>query len=113
MQCNDDHVTRLNFTPDVDQTLGYVFDALNLTRATIDGQVPLIGFCGSPWTLMAYMIEGGGSRTLSKAKTWLFRYPEASHKLLTAITNICVDYLTHQVVVGGAQLLQVRRCVTK
>jgi uroporphyrinogen decarboxylase len=92
----------------VDATLGYVFDALNLTRATIAGQVPLIGFCGSPWTLMAYMIEGGGSRTLSKAKTWLFRYPEASHRLLSAITDVCTKFLTRQVTLGGAQLLQVR-----
>ena len=91
----------------MEATLGYVFDALNLTRATIAGQVPLIGFCGAPWTLMAYMIEGGGSRTLSKAKTWLFRYPEASHRLLDAITNICIEYLTLQVVAGGAQLVQV------
>ncbi len=92
----------------MDATLGYVFDALNLTRATIAGQVPLIGFCGSPWTLMAYMIEGGGSRTLSKAKTWLFRYPEASRRLLSAITDVCIKFLTHQVTLGGAQLLQVR-----
>ena len=42
---------------------------------------------------MAYMIEGGGSRTLSKAKTWLFKYPEASHRLLQALTDIIVDYL--------------------
>lgn len=56
---------------------------------------------------MAYMIEGGGSKTLSKAKTWLYLYPEASHRLLTAITNICIEYLTLQVTIGGAQFLQV------
>ena len=55
---------------------------------------------------MAYMVEGGGSPTLSKAKAWLFRHQEASHKLLQSITDVCVDYLEGQVK-AGAQLLQV------
>ena len=55
---------------------------------------------------MAYMIEGGGSPTLSKAKAWLYRHQEASHKLLQSITDVCVDYLEGQVK-AGAQLLQV------
>ena len=55
---------------------------------------------------MSYMIEGGGSPTLSKAKHWLYRYPDASHSLLHAITDVCVEYLIGQVV-AGAQLLQV------
>ncbi|KAF6762822.1 uroporphyrinogen decarboxylase [Ephemerocybe angulata] len=72
----------------------------------LDGAVPLIGFCGAPWTLFAYMIEGGGSKTLQKAKTWLFRYPEESKALLQRIADVCVDYLVGQVK-AGAQLLQV------
>ena len=40
--------------------------------------VPLIGFCGGPWTLFGYMIEGGGTKTCSKAKRWLYNYPEGS-----------------------------------
>ena len=54
--------------PDVKVALKYVFDALTLTRHKLEGKVPLIGFTGAPWTLMSYMIEGGGSKTLSKAK---------------------------------------------
>ena len=46
---------------------------------------------------MAYMIEGGGSPTLSKPKAWLYRHPEASHQLLQSITDVCVDYLEGQV----------------
>ena len=46
--------------------LKYVFDAITLTRHKLEGKVPLIGFTGAPWTLMAYMIEGGGSKTQSK-----------------------------------------------
>ena len=56
---------------------------------------------------MSYMIEGGGSKTQSKAKKWLYADPEASHKLLQLITDVCVDYLVGQVK-AGAQLLQVK-----
>lgn len=64
---------RLNLAPDVQATLGYVLDAINLTRRDLQGRVPLIGFCGGPWTLMAYMVEGRGSRTFDKSKGWLYK----------------------------------------
>jgi len=99
-------IQKLTLKPDIESTLGYVFDAVNLTRERIAGRVPLIGFSGAPFTLMAYMIEGGGSRTLSKAKTWLFKHPEATHKLLQALTDIIVEYLVGKVK-AGAQMLQV------
>jgi len=92
--------------PDVKQALKYVYDAITLTRHKLEGKVPLIGFTGAPWTLMAYMIEGGGSKTQSKAKKWLYQHPEASHRLLSLLTTVCVDYLVEQVR-AGAQLLQV------
>ncbi|XP_043942767.1 uroporphyrinogen decarboxylase [Protopterus annectens] len=91
---------------DVNAELGYVFSAITLTRHKLEGKVPLIGFSGAPWTLMTYMIEGGGSNTMSKAKRWLYQYPEASHKLLTLLTDVIVDYLVGQVA-AGAQALQV------
>ncbi|KAG1780318.1 Uroporphyrinogen decarboxylase [Suillus placidus] len=99
-------VEKLPREVDVEKELGYVFEALTLTRKTLAGQVPLIGFSGAPWTLMMYMIEGGGSQTRQKSKTWLFKYPEASKQLLERITDICVQYLIGQVN-AGAQLLQV------
>ncbi|KAI9348129.1 Uroporphyrinogen decarboxylase [Obelidium mucronatum] len=92
--------------PDIKETLGYVMDAITLTRTKLDGRVPLIGFTGAPWTLMAYMIEGGGSKTYSKAKTWLYKYSEASKELLGYLTDVCVNYLVAQVK-AGAQMLQV------
>ena len=61
--------------------------------------MPLIGFTGAPWTLMGYMIEGGGSKTQAKAKKWLYAHPEASHGLLGLLATVCVDYLVEQV--GG------------
>lgn len=94
-------VSRLKDTVDVDVDLKYVFDAITLTRKELKGAVPLIGFTGAPWTLMAYMIEGGGSKTLTKAKTWIFKHPEESKALLQRITDVCVAYLVGQVKAGA------------
>lgn len=97
---------KLKATVDVHVELQYVFDAITLTRHRLQGRVPLFGFCGAPWTIMAYMIEGGGSKVLSKAKQWLYRYPAESKALLQKITSVSIDYLVAQVQ-AGAQLLQV------
>ncbi|RVE45713.1 hypothetical protein evm_009621 [Chilo suppressalis] len=86
--------------------LSYVGDAITLTRHKIEGKVPLIGFTGAPFTLMGYMIEGGGSKTMSKTKEWLEKYPKDVHNLLGMLTRVIIDYLVMQVD-SGAQLLQV------
>ncbi|RKO89924.1 Uroporphyrinogen decarboxylase [Blyttiomyces helicus] len=99
-------LARLPDTVDVNEKLGYVFEAITLTRTRLDGRVPLFGFAGCPWTLMAYMIEGGGSRNYEKAKKWLTTWPEASHALLRKLADVVVDFLVGQVK-AGAQLLQV------
>lgn len=96
---------RLKFPVDVHEELGYVFDAITLTRGALQGKVPLLGFSGAPWTLMGYMIEGGGSKTLAKAKRWLYQWPEESHKLLKMLSDVIVHYLVGQVR-AGAQVLQ-------
>lgn len=99
-------IRKINLSPNIEKTLGYVMDALNLARQKINGEVPLIGFCGGPVTLLAYMIEGGGSRTKNIFKSFLYQYPEAAHTLLQAITDVCVMYLIAQKR-AGAQALQV------
>ena len=92
--------------PDVDAALGHVYEALTVTRTELNGRVPLIGFAGAPWTLMAYMVEGGGSKSYRSARRWLYRYPEASKALLQRTTDVIVEYLIGQVE-AGAQMLQV------
>lgn len=99
-------LTRLSSPVDVCSKLQYVFDALTLTRKELQGRAPLIGFSGAPWTIMAYMIEGKGSKTMSNAKSWFYKYPDASHQLLKIITDATVSYLVGQAK-AGAQLLQV------
>uniref|UniRef100_T1JKF0 Uroporphyrinogen decarboxylase n=1 Tax=Strigamia maritima TaxID=126957 RepID=T1JKF0_STRMM len=99
-------ISRLETPVNVQNKLNYVFEAISLTRLKLEGKVPLIGFSGAPWTLMAYMIEGAGSKTYSKSKKWLYSHVEDSHRLLQILTDTIVDYLVGQVA-AGAQLLQV------
>lgn len=96
----------LSRTVDVEKELDYVYKAITLTRQKLNGRVPLIGFCGAPWTLLCYMVEGGGSKMFREAKTWAYKYDDEAKKLLQRISEICVDYLVLQVE-AGAQLLQV------
>jgi len=88
------------------QDLNYVTDAIKLTKKGLNGKVPLIGFCGAPWTLFAYMVEGSGSKTFSQAKKMLYTNPALSHSLLQKITDSSINYLKAQVL-AGADLLQI------
>lgn len=90
----------------VQKELGYVFEAIKATKIKLRGRVPLIGFCGAPWTLAAYMIDRGGSKTFHKPTAFLKKYPAPSHDLLQRCTDIAIPYLIKQVE-AGAQLLQV------
>ena len=90
-------LSKLDTNVDVRTKLNYVYEAITLTRHKLEGKVPLIGFTGAPYTLMGYMIEGGGSKTMSKAKKWLYAEPEASHKLLKLLTKVIIAYLIEQV----------------
>ena len=94
-------VEKLDVNVDICSRLKYVLDAITLTRLELKGQVPLFGFVGAPWTLMAYMIEGGGSKTLSKAKSWLFMHKKESLSLLQHLTDKIVDFLIGQVKAGA------------
>ncbi|KAM0788864.1 hypothetical protein ACM66B_002949 [Microbotryomycetes sp. NB124-2] len=86
--------------------LKYVFAAITLTRKTLGGQVPIIGFSAAPWTLFTYMVEGGGSKTWEKSKRWTYEHPENAKAVLQKIAEVCAEYLVGQVR-AGAQLLQI------
>lgn len=85
--------------------LDYVIKALQLTKKELNDRVPLIGFAGAPWTIFAYMVEGSGSKTFSKAKQFLYTQPELAHQLLEKITQSTINYLKGQVA-AGANILQ-------
>lgn len=91
-----------------DQVIGelkYVFDSIATTKARIADRTPLIGFSGAPWTLFAYMIEGSGSKTFSKARRFLYEHPEHSHLLMQKITDSIIAYLK-QKIASGVDLVQ-------
>lgn len=92
--------------PDVQERLHYVFDALKLTKKTLDGKVPLIGFGGAPWTLLCYMVQGKGSKTFDEAKAFCYQQPAVAHQLLQMITDTTIAYLKAQVA-AGADTVQV------
>ncbi len=91
--------------PDVQETLGYVMDAIRMTQEKLDGEVPLIGFAGSPWTIFCYCVQGQGSKSFDKAKSFCFAQPEAAHALLQKITDTTIAYLKAKVQ-AGVQALQ-------
>ena len=93
-------------SPDINQSLGYVMDAIRLTRRELAGSVPLIGFSGSPWTLATYMLEGGSSRTYGKVRKLVGERPDLMHLLLEKLADAVVAYLNAQIE-SGAQVVQV------
>lgn len=85
--------------------LSYVLEALALARRELAGRVPLIGFAGAPWTLMSYMVEGGGSKSFGLAKRLLVEDPARAHSLLARLALAVGSFLAAQVK-AGAQALQ-------
>jgi uroporphyrinogen decarboxylase len=92
-------------TPEVDETLGYVFDAMRLVRRELDGRVPVLGFGGTPWTLAAYLVEGGGSKHFEHLLAWSYGDPEGLGVLLDKVADVSIAYLSGQIA-AGAQALQ-------
>jgi len=86
---------------DVKKELDYVYNAITVTRKKLNGRVPLIGFCGAPWTLFCYMVEGGGSKIFKDVKTWIFKYQDAAKAMIQKIAELCVEYLALQVAAGA------------
>lgn len=85
--------------------LDYVYQAIKITKKELNGRVPLIGFAGAPWTILAYMIEGSGSKTFAKARKFLYAEPVLAHQLLQRITDVTILYLKKQIE-AGADMIQ-------
>jgi uroporphyrinogen decarboxylase len=93
---------------DIDPTieLKYVMEALRITKKNLAGRVPLIGFSGSPWTLLTYMVEGQGSKSYSTIKKFIFNEPALAHELLEKIAHAVAAYLSAQIA-SGANAVQI------
>jgi uroporphyrinogen decarboxylase len=101
---SEQHVQALH-VPDPADEVPFVGSILRKLRHELDGQVPLIGFAGAPWTLASYMIEGGGSKNFAEIKGLAFREPQTLHKLLEKLATTISAYLLFQIE-SGAQVIQ-------
>ncbi|KAA8995076.1 uroporphyrinogen decarboxylase [Affinibrenneria salicis] len=91
--------------PDPERELGYVMNAVRLIRRNLAGQVPLIGFSGSPWTLATYMVEGGSSKAFTKIKKMLYAEPDTLHLLLDKLADSVILYLNAQIQAGAQSIM--------
>ncbi len=91
--------------PDMQNDLGYVMQAIRLTAHELQHRAPLIGFCGSPWTVATYMVEGKGSKQFSIIKGMLYQEPTLLSKLLQKVTQASCHYLQAQIEAGAAAVM--------
>ncbi|WFL67742.1 uroporphyrinogen decarboxylase [Pantoea sp. X85] len=91
--------------PDPEQELGYVMNAVRTIRHNLKGEVPLIGFSGSPWTLATYMVEGGSSKAFTKIKKMMYAEPQTLHKLLDKLADSVILYLNAQIKAGAQSIM--------
>jgi uroporphyrinogen decarboxylase len=89
----------------IDEVVGCVGDAVALLRRELDGKLPVIGFCGAPFTLACYLVEGGG-QSFGEVKSLMYREPAAFTRLLDRLADLMVDYLALQIH-AGAHVVQI------
>ena len=97
-------VDRLREVEDV-ESLTYVFEAIRHTRRELPGNVPLIGFCGAPFTTASYIVEGGGSKNYINTKRLMYDDGGAWHAMMSVISRALAKYLNAQIA-AGAQAVQ-------
>ncbi|HDR0620357.1 uroporphyrinogen decarboxylase [Pasteurella multocida] len=91
--------------PDPEGELQYVMNAVRTIRRELKGEVPLIGFSGSPWTLATYMVEGGSSKAFTKIKKMLYADPQLLHQLLDKLADAVILYLNAQIKAGAQSVM--------
>ncbi|MHB1686361.1 MAG: uroporphyrinogen decarboxylase [Ignavibacteriaceae bacterium] len=81
--------------------LKYVLDAVALTKKELNGRVPVIGFAGSPWTLLTYMVEGKGSKNFAFVKKLVYNNPKLAHDILDKLARAVAKYLSAKIDAGA------------
>jgi uroporphyrinogen decarboxylase len=95
-----------NLRTDRAADLGYVSEAVKLVCKHLGDKLPVIGFCGAPFTLASYMIEGGGSRNYIFTKKMMYSAPAAWNELMKKLVSVTAEYSTEQVR-AGADTIQI------
>src|SRR6476661_8406028 len=83
-----------------------VYETLARVVSELPAGVPVIGFCGAPWTVATYMVEGGGSKDQGQARLWAYRDPTSFQRLIDLLVETSIEYLLGQVK-AGARVLQI------
>ncbi|WGE75706.1 uroporphyrinogen decarboxylase [Actinobacillus equuli] len=91
--------------PDPEGELQYVMNAVRTIHRELKGEVPLIGFSGSPWTLATYMVEGGSSKAFTKIKKMMYADPQILHALLDKLADSVILYLNAQIKAGAQAVM--------
>jgi uroporphyrinogen decarboxylase len=81
-----------------------VYETLQLVVGGLPPSVPVIGFCGAPWTVATYMVEGGGSKDQTEARLWAYSDPDGFQRLIDLLVETSIGYLLHQVEAGAGAL---------
>jgi uroporphyrinogen decarboxylase len=89
----------------VEESLGFVAQTVRQVRRELEGEVPVIGFAGAPFTVASYAIEGGGSRNYVHTKSLMYRDPRTWHRFMDIVAEITSRYLNMQIE-AGAQAVQ-------
>ncbi len=92
--------------PIPEKAYSFLGKALQLVRKELNSKIPLIGFAGSPWTLLAYMVEGQGSKNFEKVKKLIYENPKLAHQLLSKLADAVTDLLNYEIE-SGAQAVQI------
>jgi uroporphyrinogen decarboxylase len=92
-----DPIETLSVNP-ADMTYGHIYEGIQLIKK--DLHVPLIGFCGGPFTIATYLLEKGHSKEFAATKKLMYSYPSEFHSLLEKITEATIDYLNVQIEAG-------------
>ena len=91
---------------EVADRLTYVYDTIKIVREELRDDIALIGFCGAPWTLATYMIEGQGTKTYNICKKMMYSNPELLHNILHEVTQV-IKYYMEQQIVSGVDVVQI------
>jgi len=91
--------------PDPETDLRYVTDAIRLTHRELDGRVPLIGFCGSPWTVASYMVEGRSDKNFPHIRAMREASPDVLHALLDLLARSITLHLNAQIQAGASVVM--------
>jgi uroporphyrinogen decarboxylase len=92
-------------TPPAEETMAGTLEAIRIVSRELGPRgVPVIGFCGAPFTLASYAIEGGATKEFARTKAFMLSEPAAWHRLMSRLVTVQVDYLKAQVAAGASTL---------